>query len=94
VRTKDLGASPKGQADYTAVRILVGLCVAEIAILYLLIAVESPVTPVVHRLLQTPSGIVVLIASVVGFLLLSMIAVLLLRRRSTPPSYDDGQNLR
>jgi hypothetical protein len=86
VGTEDLGASPKGQPDYTAIRILVGLCLAEIAILYVLIAVETPVTPVVRRLLQTPSGIVVLIASVVGFLLLSMIAVLLLRRPSTPPT--------
>lgn len=84
--TEDLGASPKGPPDYTAIRILVALCLAEIAILYLLIAVETPVAPVVRRLLQTPSGMVVLIASVVGFLLLSKIAVLLLRRRSTPPT--------
>ena len=84
--TEDPGARPERQADYTAIRMIAGLGVAEIAILYVLIAVESPVSPIVRRLLQTPSGIVVLVAGVIGILLLGMIALLLLRRRSTPPT--------
>lgn len=84
--TEDPGASPKRPADYTAIRIIAGLGIAEIAILYFLIAVESPVSPIVRRLLQTPSGMVVLVAGVIGILLLGMIALLLLRRRSTPPT--------
>jgi hypothetical protein len=86
VGTEDPGASPKPQADYTAIRIIAALGIAEIAILYFLIAVESPATPIVRRLLETPSGIVVLVAGVIGLLLLGMIALLLLRRRSTPPT--------
>jgi hypothetical protein len=81
VGTEDPGASPKPQADYTAIRIIAALGIAEIAILYFLFAVETPVAPLVRRLLQTPSGIVILVAGVVSILMLAMIALLLIRRR-------------
>ncbi|MFN2563587.1 MAG: hypothetical protein ABR499_01080 [Gemmatimonadaceae bacterium] len=68
--------------DYTALRILAGLCAAEVAVLCALIVIESPLTPLVHRLLETPSGVIILVMSVVTLIMLGMIVVLLLRRRS------------
>jgi hypothetical protein len=90
VNTGEGGA--KGRPDYTSLRILASLCTAEVAILYVLIAVETPATRVVRRLLDTPSGIVVVVASVVTILLLGMIAVLLLSRRAPSPTKPSAED--
>jgi hypothetical protein len=89
VNTAEGGASTR-RPDYTSLRILASLCAAEIVILYVLIATETPATPLVRRLLETPSGVVVVVVSIVALLQLAMIAVLLLRRRAPSPTNPSG----
>lgn len=91
VNTSGDGES-KNQPDYTALLILTSLCAAEVAILYVLIVVETPAAPIVRRLLETRAGLVAVVASVVTFLLIAMAGVLLLGRRMstlTKPQAED-----
>ena len=48
----------------------------EVAILYVVIALDTPLTPLVHRLLQNPAGVFTLVMCVVMLLVLGMIAFL------------------
>jgi len=62
--------------DYTAI-VLVGLLgLVEIAILYVLIAVDTPVTPLVRALLRNPFGVFTLVMAVVVLLCFSMVGIL------------------
>jgi hypothetical protein len=54
--------------DYTALIILAVLGSLEIAILYLLIAVDTPLAPMVRRLLENPAGVFTLVMIVVTLL--------------------------
>lgn len=59
-------------SDHSGLVILGSLVGAEIAILYLVIAVETPLTPLVTRLLSNPAGVFTLVMSVVLILILGM----------------------
>jgi hypothetical protein len=52
------------------------LVAVEVGLLYGLIALETPLTPLVHRLLQNPGGILILVTCVLSMLVLGMIAFL------------------
>jgi hypothetical protein len=92
VGSKYLDTSPRGrgQRDYSAIRVLLTLCVVEVTILYVLIAVDTPLAPAVRRLLGTASGVVVLVSGVIGLLVLGMILFLVLRRPPSPPVDPTG----
>ena len=67
----------------------------EVAILYVLITVDTPLRPVVDRLMSRPAGIFVLVLSVVTMLCVTMAGFLLWlerrRLRPTTPGLDrDG----
>ncbi|HVE78155.1 MAG TPA: hypothetical protein VNA89_04820 [Gemmatimonadaceae bacterium] len=62
--------------DYTAIIILGTLGLLEVGILYVLIAVETPVTPLVHRLLEKPPGVFVVVMFVVTSLCFGMAGLL------------------
>jgi hypothetical protein len=62
--------------DYTALILIVALGVAEVAILYVLIAVETPLTPLVRRLLANPAGMFTLVISVVWVLSIGVTLIL------------------
>jgi hypothetical protein len=56
-----------------------------------LIAVDMPVTPLVHRLMQNPFGIFTLVMIIVTFLCFGMATLLGLReRRASKASDHDG----
>jgi hypothetical protein len=79
--------------DYTALRILAVLCLLEIGILYVLIAVETPVTPIVRRLLRNPAGVFALVMFVVTLLCFGMALVLSVReRRASAGRGSDSPN--
>ena len=67
--------------DYTALKILALLCLAEVGILWLLINVESPVSPIVRRLLGNPIGVLTLVMCVVTLLCYVMAVTLAMRER-------------
>jgi hypothetical protein len=52
------------------------LAAVEIAILYAMIALDTPLRPLVHRLLQNPAGVFTLVMCVVLILILGMIGFL------------------
>ena len=52
------------------------LAAVEVAILYAVIALHTPLTPLVHRLLQNPAGVFTLVMCVVMVLILGMIGFL------------------
>lgn len=52
--------------------ILGALAALEVAILYVLIAVETPLAPAVRRLVETPAGLFVVVMGVVGVLIVGM----------------------
>lgn len=62
--------------DSSGLVILGSLAGAEIAILYLVIAVETPLTPLVTRLLSNPAGVFTLVMSVVLILIFGMVGFL------------------
>jgi hypothetical protein len=71
------------------------LCLLEVGILYLLIAVDTPVAPLVSRLLRNPPGVFTLVMFVVTTLCAAMAAFLswvewLHKRRSTPAEPPDA----
>ena len=63
---------PGTPRDSSGLGILGSLAGAEIAILYLVIAVETPLTPLVTRLLSNPAGVFTLVMSVVLILIFGM----------------------
>jgi hypothetical protein len=62
--------------DYTALTLIAALGVAEVAILYVLIAVETPLTPLVQRLLDNPAGVFTLVVTVVWLLSIGVTLIL------------------
>jgi hypothetical protein len=58
--------------DYSALVILAALVTLEIAFLYVLIVVETPLTPVIRRALQNPAGVFTLVMVVVTLLSIGM----------------------
>jgi predicted cation transporter len=52
--------------------ILGALAGLEVAILYVLIAVDTPLAPAVRRLVETPAGLFVVVMGVVGVLIVGM----------------------
>jgi hypothetical protein len=56
---------PTPSRDYSALIILAVLAAVEIAILYALMALDTPLTPLVHRLLRNPAGVFTLVMCVV-----------------------------
>jgi hypothetical protein len=63
-------------ADYSGLIILAVLAVVEVAILYAVIALDTALTPLVHRLLQNAAGVFTLVICVVLILILGMIIFL------------------
>jgi len=83
--------TPSGapRRDYSGLIILGALSVLEVTILYVLIAVETPLTPLIRRALSNPIGIFTLVMVVVTLLIYGMVGFLswarwLHRRRSRP----------
>lgn len=68
--------------DYTALWILAGLSAVEIAVLYVIIALDTPITPLVNRMLQNPFGVFGLVMTIVTVLSFGMAALLGLRERA------------
>lgn len=58
----------RAQRDYRGLIILAVLGGLEVAILYALIALETPLTPLVHRLLESALGVFLLVIWVTGLL--------------------------
>ena len=52
------------------------LAAVEVAILYAVIALDTPLTPLVHRLLENPAGVFTLVMCVVMILIVGMIGFL------------------
>ena len=62
--------------DYTAPVILAILAALEVAILYVVIVFDTPLSPLVQRLLENPAGVFTLVMCVVLVLILAMIGFL------------------
>lgn len=67
---------PTAARDYSALVILAVLAGVEVAILYVVIALDTPLKPLVHRLLQNPAGVFTLVMCVVLILIGGMIGFL------------------
>lgn len=67
-RPDDAGA----RRDYRGLIILGVLAALEVAILFVLIAVETPLAPAVRRLVEHPAGLVVIVMIVVSVLVVGM----------------------
>lgn len=72
---------PPVQRDYSGLWILGGLCSVEVAALYIVIALDTPVTPAVHRMLANPFGAFTLVMIIVTFLCVGMAILLSLLER-------------
>lgn len=68
--------------DYTALTYIVVLGLVEVGLLYLLIAVETPLSPIVRRLMRNPFGVFTVVMVVVMILVYGMIAFLTLAERA------------
>ena len=77
--------NPAGPPDpryrMTGLLILLLACGMEVGLLYLLIAVETPLTPVVRRLMGNPFGVFVLVMSALVVVSLLMTGLLAIRER-------------
>lgn len=62
----------KPPRDYTALIVLGTLVCVEVALLYVLIAVETPLSPLVRRALDNPAGIFAVVMVVVTLLCFGM----------------------
>ena len=62
--------------DSSALIMLAAMVVLEVVILYLLIAIETPVSPIVRALLKNPAGVFTLVMLVVSLLSFGMAAFL------------------
>jgi succinate dehydrogenase hydrophobic anchor subunit len=81
----------KPRRDYRGMVFVAVLAALEIGLLYVLIAVESPLTPAVTALLRNPFGIFVLVMLVVTLLGYGMASVLrLLETKSS--AVDDSRS--
>jgi hypothetical protein len=67
------------------------LAAVEVGLLYVLIAWETPLTPTVHRLLQNPGGILILVTCVLLILVLGMIGFLSWAERLHKKSTKDDR---
>lgn len=75
--------------DPSGLVILLVLCALEVAILYLLIAVETPLAPLVRKAIQNPGGLVAVVMSAVTVLCIGMavfLSLLTRRRRGDTPT--------
>jgi len=83
---------PDPRFKITGLVILLLACTLEVAILYLLIAVETPLQPLVRRVIQNPFGLftVVMIAFVILAVIMTGLLTLLERRaaRRAAPAGD------
>jgi hypothetical protein len=70
--SRDASDGSAERRDYTALVILAILSLLEITILYVLIAVDTPVTPIVRRLLENGAGVFTLVMFVVTLLCAGM----------------------
>jgi hypothetical protein len=70
--TDEASNRPAEPPDYSALIILGVLCLVETAMLYVLIAVETPLTPIVEGLLRNGAGVFTLVMFVVTLLCLGM----------------------
>ncbi len=68
--------------DYTALWMLAGLSVTEVGLLYAVITLDTPISPLVHRMLQNPFGVFGLVMSIVTLLCFGMAGLLTLRERA------------
>lgn len=50
-------SEPAQSPDYSSLRYIAALGFVEVAILYILIAVDTPLSPLVHKLLRNPFGV-------------------------------------
>ena len=72
---------PLRPRDYTALKLIAALGLAEVGLLYLLIAVETPLSPVVRRLTRNPAGVFSLVMSVVTLLFFGVAVILSIREK-------------
>ncbi len=89
VPTAEQTPTPPTPRDYTALKYLGALCLAEIGLLYLLIAVETPLSPIVRQLRRNPFGVFTLVMVVVTLLIYGMAAILGLRERIATRKGDE-----
>ena len=76
--------------DFSALWILTTLSAVEIGSLYLVIAFDTPVSPLVHRMLRNPFGVFVIVMSIVTIMSFGMTAFLwLLERHSSRRSRSE-----
>jgi hypothetical protein len=64
--------APRTKRDYRGLIILGALGALEVVMLYALIALETPLTPIVQRLLGNAAGVFVLVMWVVSLLVVGM----------------------
>lgn len=75
-------AAPKPEGDYSALWLLLILGAVEVALLYVLIAVETPATPLVRQLMRNAFGIFSLVMGIVTLLCVGMALLLGARERA------------
>ena len=80
VEAEESPAEPK--SDYSGLWILLTLAAVEVALLYVLIAVDTPATPLVRRLMRNPFGVFSLVMGVVTLLCFGMAFLLATRERA------------
>jgi xanthosine utilization system XapX-like protein len=66
--TDDFTPEKEPRRDYTGLVFLALVAGSEIGILYVLIAVKTPLTPIVTKMLRDPFGVFTLVVIVVTFL--------------------------
>lgn len=74
--TSEESPGPTPSRDYRALVILAILAGLEVAILYVVIVLDTPLRPLAHRLLENPAGVFTLVMSVVTVLIVGMIGFL------------------
>jgi NAD(P)-dependent dehydrogenase (short-subunit alcohol dehydrogenase family) len=97
LRRGPMGEQPPGEPaprrDYSGLVIVGGLVTVEVGILYVLIALETPLTPLVHRLLGNPGGVLILVGVVLLILIIGMITLLSWAERLHRPGDRDGRGV-
>ena len=78
--------APEPRGDYSGLWILLMLAAVEVALLYVLIAVDTPATPLVRRLMRNPFGVFTLVMGVVTILCFGMAFLLGARQRAAARS--------
>ncbi len=77
--------------DHSALVVLAVLAAIEIAILCTLVALETPLTSLVHRLLQDPFGVFAMVMCVVLLLITGMIGFLSWAERLQKKRTENGR---